>query len=59
MAAELALPKGAIILVTGANGYIGSHVADQCMAAGYKVRGASRSEEKAKNIAAVFDERHG
>ena len=59
MAPELAIPKGSLVLVTGANGYIGSHVADQLMTAGYKVRGTARSEAKAKTIAGIFEKRHG
>ncbi|KAF2099358.1 NAD(P)-binding protein [Rhizodiscina lignyota] len=42
------LPKGSWILVTGVSGYIGSHVADQLLAAGYKVRGITRNAEKSK-----------
>ena len=59
MSTESVLPKGSLVLVTGANGYIGSHVADHLLAAGYRVRGTSRSEEKAKSIADVFEKRHG
>jgi nucleoside-diphosphate-sugar epimerase len=40
-----ALPKGSLILVTGANGYIGSHVVDQLLKLGYNVRGTIRNEK--------------
>ena len=36
------------MLVTGVNGYIGSHVAEELIAAGYKVRGTSRTSAKAQ-----------
>ncbi|KAH7071869.1 NAD-P-binding protein [Paraphoma chrysanthemicola] len=41
------LPPDSTILVTGVNGLVGSHVADQGLAHGYKIRGAVR--DKAKN----------
>ncbi|GKZ52116.1 hypothetical protein AbraIFM66951_000537, partial [Aspergillus brasiliensis] len=44
-ATDLALPKGALILVTGANGFIASHVSDQLLQMGYRVRGTVRSEK--------------
>jgi nucleoside-diphosphate-sugar epimerase len=37
-----AIPPGSLVLVTGVNGFIGSHVADQFLAAGYNVRGTAR-----------------
>ncbi|KAF4636780.1 hypothetical protein G7Y89_g1320 [Cudoniella acicularis] len=40
-----ALPKGSLILVTGANGYIGSHVVDQLLKLGYNVRGTIQNEK--------------
>lgn len=42
-----AVEKGSLILVTGANGFIASHIVDQLLKAGMKARGAVRSEEKA------------
>ena len=41
------IPKGSLVLVTGANGFIGSHVVDQLLLAGYNVRGTVRAESKA------------
>ena len=41
------LPKGSEILVTGITGYIGSWVAEEALALGYKVRGAVRNENRA------------
>ncbi|KAK2058429.1 NAD dependent epimerase/dehydratase [Colletotrichum caudatum] len=40
-----ALPKGSVVLVTGANGYIGSHVANILLELGYRVRGTVRSDK--------------
>lgn len=40
-----ALPKGSLVLVTGANGYIGSHVANTLLELGYRVRGTVRSDK--------------
>ena len=46
---EVDLPAGSLILVTGASGYIGSHVVNEALEAGYKVRGTARTQEKADN----------
>ena len=43
----------------GANGFIGSHVADQLLLAGYKVKETVRSEDKGKLIVETFEKRHG
>ncbi|KAJ6454090.1 NAD-P-binding protein [Mycena vitilis] len=53
------LSKGSLVLVTGANGLIGSHVADQLLAAGYNVRGSSRSAAKSKWLHELFDKKYG
>jgi nucleoside-diphosphate-sugar epimerase len=47
--------RGATVLVTGVNGLIGSHVADQLLRRGYNVRGAVRDVEKNKWLAKYFD----
>ncbi|KAF2167809.1 hypothetical protein M409DRAFT_53773 [Zasmidium cellare ATCC 36951] len=52
---ELALPKDSLILVTGASGYIGSHVVNEALLAGYKVRGTARSQEKCDNTKKIFN----
>jgi nucleoside-diphosphate-sugar epimerase len=54
MGENVALPKGSWILVTGASGYIGSHIVKEALDAGYKVRGTVRSEEKAANTRNMF-----
>ena len=52
---KLALPKGSLILVTGATGFIGSHVVNEALKAGYRVRGTSRSQERAGYTIKVFE----
>lgn len=54
-----AIAPGAIILVTGVSGFVGSHVADQLLDAGYKVRGTTRDATKNSWIAALFDKKYG
>jgi nucleoside-diphosphate-sugar epimerase len=53
------IPKGSEILVTGITGYIGSWVAYEALALGYKVRGAVRNVEKAAWLQEVFDSKFG
>ncbi|KAL6245680.1 hypothetical protein RBB50_007679 [Rhinocladiella similis] len=55
--AERRIAKGDWVLVTGANGYIGSHVVDVLLQEGYNVRGSVRAEKPWLNK--LFDERHG
>jgi nucleoside-diphosphate-sugar epimerase len=54
-----AIPKDSIVLVTGVNGYIGSHVADQLMEAGYRVRGTTRSASKVQDLGALWEKKFG
>lgn len=54
-----AIPKGSLVVVTGVNGYVASHVADQLLTAGYKVRGTVRSVDKSHWINEVFEKRYG
>ncbi|KAK0886970.1 hypothetical protein LTR02_017661 [Friedmanniomyces endolithicus] len=49
------IEKGSTVLVTGVNGFIASHVADQLLQAGYQVRGTVRSQDKANWLYALFD----
>lgn len=48
-----------IVLVTGLNGFIGSHVGDQFLTAGYNVRGTTRTLEKGQVIKKLLTEKHG
>ncbi|KAF7550529.1 hypothetical protein G7046_g7982 [Stylonectria norvegica] len=54
---KVTLPKGSLVVVSGANGYIGSHVVDQLLAEGYNVRGTIRNEKPWLNE--LFEKRHG
>ncbi|KZL73957.1 aldehyde reductase [Colletotrichum tofieldiae] len=56
---ESAIPKGSTVLVTGANGLVGSHVADQFLKFGYKVRGTVRDVNKNTWLSDVFDKTYG
>ncbi|KAK0734601.1 hypothetical protein B0T26DRAFT_631225 [Lasiosphaeria miniovina] len=58
-AAPPAIPPGSLILVTGANGLIASHVVDQLLAGGYRVRGTVRSLERSAWLEPCFAARHG
>ncbi|KAK3649369.1 hypothetical protein LTR56_006456 [Elasticomyces elasticus] len=53
------IEKGSTVLVTGVNGFIASHVADQLLQAGYKVRGTVRSLSKADYLYKIFDPKFG
>ena len=53
------IEKGSLVLVTGVTGYIASHTANHVLEAGYRVRGTSRSKEKAQWLFDLFDEKYG
>ena len=52
-----ALPPGSRVLVTGANGYIASHVVDTLLRLGYLVRGTVRTQKPWLNK--YFEEKYG
>lgn len=54
-----AIQKGDTILVTGATGYIGNHVVEELVAAGYKVRGTSRDHTKAQFLIDYIEKKFG
>lgn len=56
---DVAIPFGAIVLVTGCNGLLGSHCVDQFLAAGYKVRGTVRDVQRCKWMLDFFSKRYG
>ncbi|RYP13361.1 hypothetical protein DL765_006902 [Monosporascus sp. GIB2] len=51
---DLVLAKGSFILVTGASGYVASNIIAEALEAGYRVRGTSRSEARARATAEIF-----
>lgn len=53
------IQKGSTVLVTGANGFIGSHIVDQLLKLDYRVRGTVRTEEKGKWVQNFFDNKYG
>ena len=53
------IPKDALILVTGVTGLIGSHVADQCLQSGFRVRGTARNTKKAAWVKELFEQSYG
>ncbi|EAQ85675.1 hypothetical protein CHGG_06928 [Chaetomium globosum CBS 148.51] len=52
-------PPNTLILVTGANGLIASHITDQLLAAGFRVRGTVRSLARCGYLQPLFNARHG
>ena len=54
-----AIPFGSLIIVSGVTGFIGSHVADQTLAAGYKVRGTTRNARKGAWVEDYFKNKYG
>jgi nucleoside-diphosphate-sugar epimerase len=54
---DYAIPKGSTVLVTGANGYLASHVVDILLEIGFKVRGTVRTRKPW--LDKMFEERHG
>jgi nucleoside-diphosphate-sugar epimerase len=54
-----AIPASSTVLVTGVNGFIGSHIADQFLKYGYKVRGTSRDPKKHTWLCTLFDKAYG
>ncbi|KAK8023857.1 hypothetical protein PG993_011923 [Apiospora rasikravindrae] len=57
--AEPTIPRDSLILVTAANGLIASHIADQFLAAGYRVRGQVRNVQKCAWMTSLFDRVYG
>jgi len=53
------LAPGSLIVITGVNGFIAAYVADEALAAGYRVRGTVRSPEKSKWVQELFDKKYG
>lgn len=56
---DRAIPVGSLVVVSGVNGFIASHVADQLLQAGYRVRGTVRSLRRASWVEPYFANRYG
>ncbi|KDN59917.1 putative NAD dependent epimerase/dehydratase [Colletotrichum sublineola] len=54
-----AIPRGSLVLVTGVNGYLGSHIADQFLHYGYNVRGVVRDTIKSSWLCDLFEGKYG
>ncbi|KAJ5762070.1 NAD(P)-binding protein [Penicillium nucicola] len=54
---EYAISPGCLILVSGANGYIGSHIVDILLSKGFRVRGTTRT--KKEGLERYFENKYG
>ncbi|KAI3396616.1 hypothetical protein diail_11869 [Diaporthe ilicicola] len=54
-----AIPFGSLSVVSGCNGFIGSSVADQALAAGFRVRGTTRSIDRNAWVQQYFQSKYG
>ncbi|RMJ20223.1 hypothetical protein CDV36_000102 [Fusarium kuroshium] len=52
------VPPQGLVLVTGVNGFIGSHIANNLLSLGYRVRGTVRDSDKADWITEAMQERN-
>jgi hypothetical protein len=57
--AESILSHSSWIFVSGVNGLVGSHVADQCLRMGLCVRGTVRDVNKAQWMNVLFEQKYG
>ncbi|KAK1993902.1 NAD dependent epimerase/dehydratase [Colletotrichum falcatum] len=56
---DAVIPRGSLVLVTGVNGYLGSHIADQFLHYGYNVRGVVRDVAKSGWLCDLFESKYG
>lgn len=54
-----AIPNGSLVLVTGVNGYIASHITNELLRRNYRVRGTVRSAKKGDWIKELFHSQYG
>ncbi|KAI2614880.1 aldehyde reductase [Hypoxylon sp. NC1633] len=59
MSSDRLISPGSLVVVTGANGFIGSHIVDQFLKYGYRVRGTVRSASKYQWVQEHFDKTYG
>ncbi|KAI1209194.1 NAD(P)-binding protein [Annulohypoxylon truncatum] len=53
------IKPGSLVLVTGVNGFIGSHIADQILHYGYRVRGTTRNIPRDQWLEEFFEKKYG
>ncbi|KAF2994625.1 hypothetical protein E8E13_003690 [Curvularia kusanoi] len=53
------IDPGSTVLVTGANGFVGAHIADQLLQKGYKVRGTVRDFSKHRWLVDLMSRKYG
>lgn len=53
------VPKGSSVLITGVNSFVGSHIVDQFLRNGYKVRGTVRNPSKVAWAVETFSNLYG
>ena len=53
------IPIDSLVVVTGSNGFIASHVVDQLLLSGYRVRGTCRSIPRSQWTTKYFNEKYG
>ncbi|KAI0837182.1 NAD(P)-binding protein [Hypoxylon sp. FL0890] len=56
---NVVISPGSLVVVTGANGLMGGHVADQLLQRGYLVRGTVRSASRDQWVKEHFDKKYG
>ncbi|KAI2603966.1 aldehyde reductase [Hypoxylon fragiforme] len=56
---KLTMSPGSLVVVTGVNGFVGSHIADQLLQYGYRVRGTVRSISKNQWVKPLFEQKYG
>jgi len=56
---DTVISPGSLILVTGASGFIATHIVDQLLLAGYRVRGTVRTEGQVAWTTELFSSRYG
>ncbi|KAJ9148596.1 NAD(P)-binding protein [Pleurostoma richardsiae] len=52
------IPTGSLVLVTGVNGLIASHIADVLLTSGYRVRGTVREPSKSAWVEEIFKSKY-
>ena len=55
----LALPGDSLVLVTGATGFIGSHIANELLGLGYRIRCTTRDTKKVSWVRELFEGKYG